>query len=307
MKRKVTVVLNGGLGNQLFQYFAGLHLAKRTNAQLYVDSTFSQRGRTGHSDWIDVLGLPGDMSRDASPLSVSHLLGVFRKLIRGVSARLVKRSDWRQKFFRQYRSSLVGYDPGLELLQPPMTLIGYFQTWRHYQWLKDRGEIPNIQIRRPSNWFLEMQKRVATEGKVLGVHLRRGDYLDNPAIGVLDKEYYLTALKLLEERGLRWDAVWVFSDDAQRAENDLKGIFTGTEQVIYISPPQDSHSFESLYLMSKLAILVTANSTFSWWAAYLGDSQRPVVCPKTWFSNMDEPGDLVPSHWIRANSTWLDV
>jgi hypothetical protein len=305
MKRRVKVVLNGGLGNQLFQYFAGLHLAKSTDSQLYVDSTFSQRGRTGHSDWIDVLGLPGVISRDAPPLSISYLLGIIRKTIRGVSARLVSQSDLRERLFRQYRSAQVGYDPKVEHLQPPVTLIGYFQTWRHYQWLKDNDEIPNFQISHPTNWFLEMEKRLESNAQVLGLHLRRGDYLNNPAMGVLASEYYRTAIKQLKQRGLDWDAVWVFSDDCQRAEVDLKGIFSETEEVVYISPPEDSHSFESLYLMSKTKILVTANSTFSWWAATLGDADRPVVCPETWFSNMDEPIDLVPDHWIRASSTWI--
>lgn len=305
-RRVVKVVLSGGLGNQLFQYFAGLHVAHRTHSQLQIDSTFSQRGRTGHSDFLGVLDLPGVFSRDAPRSSPQFLTSYFRRILRGVTARLIKSPRMRIKFLHQYRPSEVGFDPEVESLKPPVTLIGYFQTWRFYRSLSDSGVAPELRTTKYSEWYLETLKLLAGQARVLGLHIRRGDYVGNPTIGVLSSSYYEEAILRLKDHGVDWDAVWVFSDDVIGAKNALRSVLAGYSKVHFVEPPAESHAFESLLLMSKTSVLVIANSTFSWWAATLGVRSRVIVRPDKWFAVGDDPIDLCPADWLSVPASWLE-
>ena len=305
MQNRVTVVLGGGIGNQLFQYFAGYYLARRHNSRLVVDSVFSQRSRTGHSDWIDVLKLPGSVSRDATRYSIRFLLAYTKRLLRGAFARVITTQEKQYKYLRQYRSTEVGYDAKLDLIKPPVTLIGYFQTWRFYESLKTSGVAPELRMTAVSDWYLEMSQLLENQGRVLGLHIRKGDYVANPTIGILSSNYYEAALKALRKTQVAWDAIWVFSDDVLAARHELSAVLSDISNVYFVEPPDQSHSFESLSLMSKTSALVIANSTFSWWAATLGEPSRTIVCPNKWFYQMEDPTDLCPPDWIRAEAHWV--
>jgi len=304
MRKLVKVVLTGGLGNQLFQYFAGLHVAHRNNAALRVDSTFSQRGRSGHNDWIDVLELPGEISSDAPRYSIRFFTSYVHKLFREAMKRLIRTQVLQVKLLREYTSPELGYDPALDALQPTITITGYFQTWRYYQSLKDAGQAPELKIPKYSDWYLEMLAVLESHGRVLGLHIRRGDYVGHPTIGVLSNSYYERAILALKNRNLDWDAVWIFSDNPVAAKVELAKVFSSYSRVHFVEPTPESHSFESLSLMSKTSALVIANSTFSWWAAALGDRSKPIVCPDKWFLAMEDPSDLCPPSWIRVSSSW---
>ena len=117
-------------------------------------------------------------------------------------------------------------------------------------------------------------------------------------------EYYKAAVRMLKSRGVTWEKVWVFSDDTVAAEEELQDLSLELGAVRFVEPPADSHSFESILLMSKVSSLIIANSTFSWWGAALGISSRPIVCPEKWFASMGDPTDLCPPEWIRVKASW---
>jgi hypothetical protein len=281
-----------------------MYVAHKNRASLSVESTFSQRGRSGHHDWLDALELPGEISEDAPRFSLRYLVAFLRRLIRGLLSRAVRQPSRQLRWLRQFRSSVVGYDPELERLGAPVTIIGYFQTWRYFKTLKNSGLTPELKMKSNTDWSREMEQLILSQGKILGIHIRRGDYLLNPKIGVLSVDYYKAALGMLTSRGVNWDKVWVFSDDTLAAREELQGLFPDLGAVQFIEPPAESHSFESILLMSKISSLVIANSTFSWWGAALGVSSRQIVCPDEWFASMDDPTDLCPPEWIRVTSSW---
>jgi hypothetical protein len=306
MKKTINLFLVGGLGNQLFQYFAGQYLAFKTNSVLRVDSTFSQLGRSGHSDWIGGVTLPGYISPEASRFSWRHLGSLLKRRFRDFLGRAISRNETKLKIFHQYHSPAPGYDSQLEQLKPPVTLVGYFQTWRYFQALKEHDLVPEIAMKNPSPWFLDTNSQMSNHGKILGIHVRRGDYVGNAGIGTLSVAYYEAAAEELRSRGANWDAIWIFSDDATRVENEFKVFLSGKEKLIFVKPPLESHSFESLLLLSQSPYLLIANSTFSWWAAALGNPDKVVVCPSKWFAQMEDPLDLYPQNWIRVQSAWVN-
>lgn len=270
-----------------------------------VDSTFSQLGRSGHSDWINVLTLPGKISPLAPTKSLLYFFSSTRKRFREALARFVSKREVQLKTLRQYQSSVVGYDPELDNLKPPITISGYFQTWKYYKAIKDRNLAPEIEIINPSEWFLQMLEEHKAHSRILGIHVRRGDYVGNYNFGALSVVYYEAALKELVSRGVTWDAIWVFSDDLTLIQSEFSASNITNKNVRFIDPPPESHSAESLLLMSECSSIIIANSTFSWWAATLGNPDKVIVCPSKWFAKMEDPQDLYPQSWIPVRSSWV--
>ena len=301
------MIIFGGLGNQLFQYFAGQYLAYKADAILKIDSTFSQFGRSGHSDWVGETTLPGYIS----PSAPSHSLRYFRSLIkrrfREFLGRIIQGEEMKLRVLRQYHSPAPGYDSQLEHLKPPVTVVGYFQSWRYFQALSDSGLVPEVKMKNPSRWILDMTGEMSRQGKILGIHVRRGDYVGNSGIGTLSRAYYDVAADELRSRGVTWDAVWIFSDEISLVQNEFKEFSKSKDMMFFMEPPDESHSFESMLLLSRCSSLIIANSTFSWWAATLGNQEKIVVSPSKWFADMEDPRDLYPPAWIQATSTWDDL
>ena len=305
--KRIQLILNGGLGNQLFQYFAGKYLAHKSGGELRVDPSLSQFGRSGHSDWINAATLSIGSARRRNKFSITDLKSMVKRKARKFLVRIFSSKELQLRVLHQYESPVLGFDPLLEEIEPPVTITGYFQTWRYYQALTDQGLVEEIQMKNPSNWFLEKISELDRQGNVLGIHVRRGDYVGNSDIGTLSVLYYESAVTELRARGGTWDEIWIFSDDVNLTKHEFKTFDGGRKKLNFVHPPKDSHSFESMLLMSKCQSLVIANSTFSWWAASLGNPNKNIACPTKWFAQMDDPEELYPAGWIRVSSEWINL
>ena len=306
-RKRIQLILKGGLGNQLFQYFAGVYVAEKSGGVLKVDPSLSQFGRTGHMDWINAITLPVNSVPSETQHSLTDLMFEFKRKARGFLFRIISSKGLRLRLLRQYQSEVLGFDIELENIRPPATITGYFQTWRYHQALKDKGLTSEIHMKSSSDWFLEKLNELDSQGNVLGIHVRRGDYVGNLDFGTLSVSYYESAIRQLRARGVAWTEIWIFSDDVALTKNEFKRFEGGANNLHFIDPPKESHSFESMLLMSKCQTLIIANSTFSWWGATLGSSSKVIACPSKWFAQMADPEDLCPPSWIRISSEWIDL
>ena len=121
--------------------------------------------------------------------------------------------------------------------------------------------------------------------------MRRGDYPDP-----VQRDYYARAIHVARELG--GDSVMlVFSDDLAAAEEMFA---TQQSRAVFVKPPSEATDLESVLLMSQCSIVVTANSTFSWWGGWLGDpSQTTVICPRPWHDTYDiSDQDFIPPNWL---------
>jgi hypothetical protein len=193
-----------------------------------------------------------------------------------------------------------GYDPRLHEVGPGTTLIGYFQSWRYFD---DHGREIRArmsQLTKPSDWYLEMCEKIEPGNGSVGMHVRRGDYL-RPGTqdfhGIATRDYYERALSYLRQMGLG-GPIYVSTDSPEMVSQELAGI----GELLWIDPPPGTNPFEVVLILSRLDGLVTANSSFSWWAGYIGE--RPghvVIAPRPWFSNEQEEmksRHLLPPHWL---------
>jgi hypothetical protein len=194
---------------------------------------------------------------------------------------------------------VLGFDEKLLVQTPPITIAGYFQTRDYFLKCTSR-ETVSLNLRKPTDWFLRMEKEVSQE-KILAIHVRRGDYLPlKESFGLLSDQYYTAALERAKQ-DFNYEKIWVFSDDLDTAQQLLYGI----NDLSFIEPPVFSNPVESLVLMSKCRSFIISNSTFAWWAAILNSSNQ-VIYPNPWFRNSNYSQDLCVPEWIPLESKWED-
>jgi hypothetical protein len=281
------VKLNGGLGNQMFQYAFALAL-ERSCGEVALDLSWI-RAETAHNGYelgaLFSVGLPECDEASRAALAVVDP-GIAGKLRRRLA--LVPKSH--------YISRRSGWDP--DSLNPgrPTYFAGYWQSYKYYEGMEER-------IRSGFEFVPPLSERnrallaSAAGRSLIGVHVRRGDYLANRGYAeVCGEAYYRAALSAAAE-GAADPLVLFFSDDLDWCRERLKG----PGETIYVDWNRGRESYADMRLMIACDRLVIANSSFSWWGAWLG--QRPgrlVVAPPKWFGGrMRDNPDIVPPEWTR--------
>ena len=154
-------------------------------------------------------------------------------------------------------------------------------------------------VARVSN-SMEIALRTIEEEQSVAIHLRRGDYVHDPVInayhGVCGPDYYRTAVREVQRRvpEVRW---FLFTDEPDWVAEHLD---LGVPFEL-VSGNVIADTAQELWLMSRCRHQVIANSSFSWWAAWLGEQKgKVVVAPRRWFVDPTvDTGDLIPEGWIR--------
>ena len=281
----VAVVLKGGMGNQIFQYAYGRALEAVGYDVAYdrsrlADDVSNVPASLKTSTAAYGEGAPGYHDRDKSEYSLDG----FR-----TRARAWTRRDWPIVSEPEHT-----FRAGMLAPAAPCVLDGYWQSERYFLGVADelRAELGLAQ--EPSREVLDLAERLSRTNSV-GLHVRRGERLQAanlPVHGVIQPEYYERALRHIAS--LHPDPeVYVFSDDPEWCSLNVPlGANVNT-----------TTRFCDMWLMSRCRHLVIPNSSFSWWAAWLGDglgrAGRVVVAPDPWFLSELDDRDLVPARWTK--------
>ena len=287
----------GGVGNQLFQYYAGAYLAMKLSSKLKLNFSHVGVAGTRHESSIHDLVLP--MQYEIENRSINK----FNEILWRIHQRICRESKLlgrlSTRFLGIYQSSAIGFDPYLDTVANPLSVRGYFQTWRYLNLLRQSG-FADPKLVNSSTWYVETDEILkATEPVAL--HVRRGDYEDlSDSFGLLSIKYYSQAISALD-KDLRDHPIWVFSDDVESAKKLLSSL---NFQFTFLIPPSETNALESLMLMSKCIGVITANSSFSWWAGALAKNAKQIIAPGKWFKTLRDPDDLIPENWTRVASSW---
>lgn len=289
--------LTGGLGNQMFQYAAGLALSRSLGMQLALDYVGSacDTPRNYELGRLQVEACLAEQSAVARFLAApSRLARIGRRLLPSC----LRPSAWQPQIVREngFPWQPIDLDPSRDAY-----MTGYWQTERYFSDIAHllRTQFTPAMTARPATLAL----LAAIRGDdAVSVHVRRGDYASNPQArmyhGVLGPEYYRAAVTRIEALGSGW-RYYVFSDDPAwvRAELRIGVPFLVVDRDVAGAPEWD------LVLMAACRHHVIANSTFSWWGAWLDPRpDKRVVAPRRWFAGPNAPDtrDLVPAHWLRV-------
>ncbi|GLT11713.1 alpha-1,2-fucosyltransferase [Sulfitobacter porphyrae] len=272
--------LHGFLGNQMFQYAAAAQLAARLGVPVALDPRrAAAKGQGNLTEIFDLpvvapAQLPPDQDRRRLAYAIWRLLGRSPRL---------------------RREQGLGYDPAFEDWGDESYLHGYWQSEKYFAGIRDhlRNVFTMVPPMSPEN--ADMARQIAA-GPSVALHVRRGDYVALGATAVCDQAYYDAALAAVTQGLPEAPTVFVFSDDPGWARDNLAVPFD--KVVVDLNGRETAH--EDMRLMSLCQHNVIANSTFSWWSAWLNAHEgRRVAAPARWFANDHQRNpDILPEDWI---------
>lgn len=293
MNKEVIVSVYGGLGNQMFQYATGTALAQKNQAKLVLDlSWFASLRPPGITPW--------NFSLDKFPRTVfsTAIRGSDLFLDRTSLRNIAAKAKGKLRRIRNGQSILVErhfhYDASVLQASHGTWLMGYWQSPKYFQNVADT-------IREQFGWapLSAASERISdeiTQRNSVCLHVRRGDYLATVAHPVCDSSYYDRAIRrLLSE--CENTHFFIFSDDPEWARYNLP-LGSQVSTFVDVNGPDSAH--EDLLLMSRCKHFIIANSTFSWWGAWLSTHpEKTVTCPINWFGTDLDTKDLIPPNWRR--------
>jgi hypothetical protein len=303
----ITISVLGGMGNQMFQYAAAKSLARRNGVELVVDES-SFRTYELRSFLLDKLQIPEVANSDgkravSEPLrSKNFALMQWRNRVDRVLARLGLAQL--PKVRDTYAEPHFHFDPAFFAQGGAVSLYGYFQSERYFSDIAD--ELRRcFQPREPLDAPAQITADLISRSEMpVSVHIRRGDYVRSAETarvhGTLDVTYYKKALSVLQRPLKTRTTVFVFSDDPNDAEAVLD--FLPREDLVHVRGDPD-RPWEDMALMARCKHHIIANSSFSWWGAWLNPSlEKIVIAPRAWFTPEElrkrNTCDLYPPDWI---------
>ncbi len=296
----IVVKLKGGLGNQMFQYAIGRHLAIKHKTPLKLDLTFLL-DRTPKKDFVfrdydlDVFNLETDFatSDDLKPFKefrISRLTKLYNSIP------------------RMLRKAYVLVEPHFhfskEILDAPdnIYLDGYWQSEKYFTDIEDVIR-KDFTFKDPlSGKAAEMATIIQNEPAAVCLNVRRADFVTSKKAqqfhGFTGVEYYQKAVAFLEGKKIENLHLFVFSDDIEWCSEHLKFDHPTT----FVTKEYAGRKYGAyLQLMTLCRHFIIPNSTFAWWGAWLNrDNTKIVVAPKQWFRDPSvNTSDIIPSEWIR--------
>lgn len=300
----IIVKLSGGLGNQLFQYATGRHLAEKNSADLKLDISDFKEDRFRAFD-LDHFNISGKITtsedletfRSDDLLNFSWLISKILILMKIKSAAFYKAG----KDITIIKEKRFSFDPRVLEARGNIYIDGYWQSEKYFLAIRD-VLLQELTIKYESDEETrELTVKIQNTGSV-SIHIRRGDYVNNPVTGnyhgICSLEYYLNAVSKITQK-IKDCHFYLFSDDISWVKENLKLDYPVTT----VSYNDDSRSYKDLLLMSLCKHNIIANSSFSWWGAWLNrNPDKIVIAPRRWFANDDrnnQTKDLIPDKWIR--------
>jgi len=293
--------LTGGLGNQMFQYAVArsLSIIKQTDFKmdvsgfgLFKPTAPPRRYELGHFNIIENFA----QKREIHKFTKRPLFYRFVRRIFPFSNNIYPYNTFR--YYTEKKWFI--YDPHIFELQGNIYLDGYWQSEKYFKNIKDVIKEEFTVKTEPDEENKILLNKIRNCNAV-AVHIRRGDYVENPCyFGLSDSDYYKKGVDLIGKR-VADPHFFVFSDDIKWTKENLKIGFPTT----CVTYNGENKGYEDLRLMSNCKHFIIANSSFSWWGAWLSESKNKIViAPKKWYKEKDkkewiDTKDLIPEGWIR--------
>ena len=308
--RRTYIVPVGGLGNQLFQYVAGLSLSG--HGELVLDLSFGNMrvGREGLSP-LERLKLNTSVTvlKVAGRFEINKRIYLYLLRVSTNPTKLESSIVWRgiltllasayfsiifRDFIKVVLSSGLGYS---EPTRSKMNClyVGYFQSYKYLEKVSRDFHLEPLKESKALKSLISSSIGVS----VLMIHIRLGDYLLEKKFGNLQSSYYSRAFEF-HSLAMSYDEVWVFSEDTAGAQELLPRQLTSKSRYFQ---DIDGDEIYSLLAMARADGFIIANSSFSWWAASLSESaSKLVTVPNPWFRELNSPKEMCPTSWHKIEA-----
>ncbi len=285
----------GGLGNQMFQYAAARSLSLRSKQPFCLDTTdFDGYGLHQGFELQNIFCCEVQLA------TVNDLSNVLGWRATRAMRRILTRPE--MSFLRTKNFAVephFHYWPEFRELQGNVYLQGYWQSEMYFSDVANSIRTDFTFCHPIAQNNLTVLEKIDACRSAVSLHIRRGDYVSNPRThsdhGLCSLDYYHSAVRYIAERVLDPE-FFVFSDDFAWAMTNLKLEYP----CHYIDHNRGAESYNDMRLMSMCHHHIIANSSFSWWGAWLNPSdEKIVIAPKNWFSvRSQNTKDLIPDGWV---------
>lgn len=293
----ILVNLKGGIGNQMFQYAAGLALAEKKHTPIKLD--IYQLLNTQDSDVYTKrdfeLGIFNVSAETATPeerrLYLEQEKKIWYRIRRKLLPALIKR-----KIFRE---PSLHYFPEINEQGNNVYLDGYFQSEKYFSHCKEKIR-KEFTFREELTGLNAVNKELILDCNAVSIHVRCGDYLKKINLGlfggICTPEYYKASIAHIEAK-IEKPVFFVFSDDPVIAAE----IIGSKKSIHFITGNQGNTSYNDMRLMSLCKHHIIANSSFSWWGAWLNKNENKIVlAPKKWLNDPNcKIEDILLPEWIK--------
>lgn len=290
--------INGGLGNQMFQYAFGRKLALKNKAVFKLDIFWFRPDLDGtafRNYELRHFAIPVDSATAPEIEKVKQPFAntVLRNVFSRINARLpyYKRRLIEEKHFH--------FDPNMFRVTRNAYLRGYWQSEKYFSDIRETllNDFTFRHALKDKN--LGISVRIA-QTEAVSLHIRRADYVRdkevNRILGLCPPEYYTRAIQHITAH-TKNPVFFIFSDDIAWCRENIKL----QHETHYIDNNKDEESYRDMQLMSLCRHNIIANSSFSWWGAWLNiNPQKIVIAPAQWFKDTTKNDkDLIPATWLR--------
>lgn len=290
--------LKGGLGNQMFQYAFGKYLASRNNTNLVLDTSFLQ-SKLPFKKWATPMQYELHIfnvvaSLKSNIISSNFVLYPFAKAEHWI------RTRWYENKYNCVSEPVSGFDAEILKTKDNSYVKGNFQSEIYFKSIENELRSDFIFVQKLDKINADWEEQILNSNAV-SVHIRRGDYIsikrNTQKFASLSQDYYQRAIKTISDK-ISNPVFFIFSDDINWAKNNLE--FSSPAFFVANNNNADS-SYKDMQLMSLCKHNIIANSTFSWWAAWLNNNpEKIVIAPDKWYvdKSVNSP-DIIPNSWIK--------
>ncbi len=287
----IIVKIKGGLGNQMFQYALGRHLALKNDEELLLHIS-PYKG-----DIIREFLLGGFQikAKIASDEELKQINIDNDKFIDKIKNSFSRKNYLKMRYINEKRKWV--FDPDILKLTGNIYLDGYWQNEKYFFDIRDMI-VKDFTLKKTLNHEIVRKLRQNKENSV-ALHFRRTDYVENPVTnryhGVCSLDYYYNAIMIISKH-IENPKYFIFSDDIEWVKNNLKLEYDH----IFIDFKPYLTDIDELDIMKMCGNHIIANSTFSWWGAWLSEKkEKMVIAPKKWLKNTsNDTSELIPEKWI---------
>jgi hypothetical protein len=291
----VIVQLTGGLGNQLFQYAAARSLSLHHKVPLKLDCSSFYRDKISELEVprnFELYQFEGVKEKIITPEELSQIIDPNAK-----KTLLTKITPKYRRIV--YQCPFFHYDSNFFKSRKTVYLKGGWQSEKYFSRYRDII-FQSLQLKQEVVSPVSEKARQIKEKQTVGVHIRRGDYLRMKIIfewhGVMSKDYYLRGFEEIHKKKGDFSVLY-FTDDPEWVQKELIPAMNGE----IVSSTTNQNHFQDFHLLSSCQHNIIANSSFSWWAAWLNPNRdKMVIGPKKWFDKgPKDTQDVLPASWIR--------
>jgi hypothetical protein len=293
----ILIELQGGLGNQMFQFAFASVFGKKNKCAIKIDKSFFElkKKKQVYTPRFYELAIFNISSKQAFESTINRFthLSTINKVKKKLGFNYPK----------IYQEPSFNFQVNALSIKTPVYVKGYFQSYHYFKGyerlIKRVFSFPIDALDCTNIKFLSDIKSVNT----ISVHVRRGDYVQDTVTqqfhGNCSLEYYFDAISLLVSKNKDVKLIF-FSDDSDWVKKQFDNL---PYSKIFIDHNKNENSWKDMFLMSSCNHNIIANSSFSWWAAWLNENpNKTVIAPKKWFADAEaneSTNDLIPAEWIR--------